>query len=117
MFFFSPYYESPLPVYSLIHNSLYLWEPPFGYIICVVLYILGFTAVAFGVLQIPILIKYIKDKDFDEDYAEEDAARAAEEAKKAKEAQDLETANERIRELEAKLAEKEPTPVDTPSET
>lgn len=107
MFFLSSHFESDLPVYSLVHNALYLWEPPVGYIISVILYIIGFTAAAFIVLNIPILIKYIKDKDFDEDYAEEDAAKAAEEAKKEQDARDLKEARERIKELESKLAEKE----------
>ena len=107
MFFISSHFESDLPVYSLVHNALYLWEPPFGYIICVILYIAGFTAAAFAILHVPILVKYIKDKDFDADYAEEDAARAAEEEKKQKDKRDLDAANEKIRELEAKLAEKE----------
>ncbi len=108
----SSHFESDLPVYSLVHNALYLVEPPTGYIISVAIYILGFTIAAFALLQVPILIKYINEKDFDEDYAEEDAARAAEETKKEQDARDLEEAREKIKELESKLAEKE-KPEDT----
>ena len=82
-FFFNPHYDSSLPVYSLIHNALRGWSYPLGFIISVLIYILGFTLVAFIMLLIPIGIKYLKEKDFDADYAEEDAAKAAEEAKKA----------------------------------
>lgn len=85
-FFFSAYYDSSLPVYSLVHNALRTWNYPIGFIISIFIYIIGFTLAAYITVLVPLGIRYLRDKDFDAEYAEEDARRAAEEAKKAAEA-------------------------------
>lgn len=85
-FFFNQHCESSLPVYSFVHNALRVWNPPVGFIISILIYIIGFTLAAYIIVLVPIGIRYLRDKDFDAEYAEEDARRAAEEAKKAAEA-------------------------------
>lgn len=52
MFFISPYEESTLPVYSLIHNAV-----PFP--LNLMIYVLGFTVAAFLVLHICKCIRYV----------------------------------------------------------
>ena len=93
-FFFNPHYNSSLPVYSLIHNAIREWCYPFGFVISILLYIIGFTLIAFIVLLIPMGIKYLKEKDFDSEYAEEDAAKKAALEAQKQEQETTETSNE-----------------------
>lgn len=99
MFFFNPHLDSDLPVYSLIHNALREWMPPLGFIICLILYVGGFTAAAFIMLLIPVGIKKFADADFDSEYAEEDALRAE---------QEIQYMEKQIEDLQKKIAEKKP---------
>ena len=81
MFFVSPYCEPSLPVYSLVQNALmkYSW----GFPVCLVLYVVGFTAAALIMLLIPMGIKKFNETDFDARYAEQDRIRAEEAAARA----------------------------------
>lgn len=55
MFYFSPYCEPSLPVYSLVQAVV-------PYPLSLIIYILGFTAAAFIMLQIAILIEKIANR-------------------------------------------------------
>ena len=113
MFFINPRLDSTLPVYSLIHNALR--GSSAGFVISVVLYIIGFTAVAFAMLAIPMGIKKFADTDFDARYAEQDKIQAEldadrrEKKRLAEERLDAEyraLEEKRAKEREAKRAEK-----------
>ena len=70
-------------IFSSIFNALRTWEFPWGYIISLVIYVVGFTAISYLVLLAAIGIRTLIHTDFDAEYAEEDAQRLAE--KQAKE--------------------------------
>lgn len=70
-------------IYSSIFNALRTWEFPVGYIISLLIYIVGFTALAYLVLLAAIGIRTLIYTDFDAEYAEQDAARLAEQNAKA----------------------------------
>ena len=114
MFFLCPECEYTLPVMSNIQNMLsaYSW----GYPVSLIIYALGFTLVAGLILLVAIIIKKLKDTDFDAEYAEQDeAARLEEEAKKAEQlardekmVEEIEKKSEqRKREREEKRAKKQ----------
>lgn len=88
----SPYCESTVPVYTFIHQYV-----PFPF--NVLIYVVLFTLAAFLMLLIPVGIKALAEKDFDADYAEEDA-RKAQEAREAEEKAELAA----MKAYEAKLA-------------
>ncbi len=112
MFFISPYFDSELPVYSLVHNALRgnIW----GFILSIVLYFLGFSVCALVMVLIPMGIKKLLAYDFDSYYAEKDRIAAekkaiADEQRKLEEeklmAEAAERAEQRKKEIEAKKEE------------
>jgi len=74
MFFVSRHYESDLPVYSLVHNWIMSVNPSL-YPICILLYIIGFTAVAGFMLLLAREVMIVLYSDYDAEYAEIDAFR------------------------------------------
>lgn len=70
-------------IFSSIFNALRTWEFPWGYIISLLIYIVGFTALAYLFLLAAIGIRTLIYTDFDAEYAEQDAARLAEKNAKA----------------------------------
>lgn len=76
MFYISPYEDSTLPIYSMVHNSI-MAENPELYPLCLAIYILGFTLVAGLMLLIAAGIKKLGTYNFDAQYAEDDERRRA----------------------------------------
>lgn len=78
MFFFSRHFESDLPVYSLLHNALVTPGDPWSlqYVLCLILYIFGFTVCAAVMILIPYGLKRLFGYDFASRYAEADRLKA-----------------------------------------
>ncbi len=89
MFFISRYFDSELPVYSLIHNAIRSSNPSL-YPLGVILYIIGFTVVAGLILVIAKGIQNILTADYEAEYAEMDARRRERIAKRQERLQILE---------------------------
>lgn len=112
MFFFSPHFDSTLPVYSWVHNTLR--GNIIGFIFSIIIYILGFTLCAFVMLLIPMGIKKLLEYDFDSYYAEKDRIAAEKKALRDEQrrleeeqmmAEARERAEQRKKEIEAKKEE------------
>lgn len=71
MFYISPYFDSEIPVYNLIHDSLR--GSILGWLFSILLYFLGFSLCAFIVSLIPYGIKKFMETDFEALYAEQNA--------------------------------------------
>ena len=52
MFFISPYYECPLPVLSIIHEAA-------PYVVFLLVYVVGFSALSFVVYNVIYYISYL----------------------------------------------------------
>lgn len=113
MFFISRHFDSTLPVYSLVHNTIS--GTATGYIISLVLYFFGFTACAGIMLGLAKGVKTLFEYDFDAYYAERDRERAEKRARleekrrierEKREAEARKRAEERRREAERRKEEK-----------
>lgn len=81
MFLLSRHYPSDLPVYSIVHNWI-MGKNPALYPICLLLYVIGFTAVAALLFYIVRIIKRIIVADYDAEYYEMDLRRRERQAKR-----------------------------------
>lgn len=81
-FYLNPMYDNDLFLFGDIHSFLRVWEYPFGYILSALIYVIGFTGIAYVALLAVIGIKKLFDTDFDAEYAEEDAKALAKKNKK-----------------------------------
>ena len=95
MFFLSRHFASDLPVYSLIHNALITPGEPWSleYVLCIVLYVFGFSVCAGLMVLAAYGLKRLFDYDFDSQYAEADKLEAE---RKAREKEEKRLNEERI---------------------
>lgn len=103
MFFLSRHFASDLPVYSLIHNALITPGEPWSlkYVLCIVLYVFGFSVCAGLMVLAAYGLKRLFDYDFSARYAEADKIEAE---RKAREKEEKRLNEERIiAETDAKL--------------